>query len=427
MMSCIYNKNLVLPVINQHESLEEKNLNIIIISGQDSLKIKIRDPSEYTFNYSENIDLGNYELMRLKQNLDINFNEFKTNLLEMLAQLQKREMFLRCETSDQLCTMVFFNKSKIKSIIYLTVELHAANQKEVLDEMINSLQCVKDSNEKLQLQMTCMKKSIADKDKEIKHLNTIKYNMEKNFHGIINEVEELISTKAREVECLLLRRIKFVADRIIKILNNVNSLQHDTHLRINSTTSLLKNMERLKIENRENLTSIEHLREENNILQAAKLNLEKNLTSIRNVLTEREIMNRELQNKNEELQSDMEKATIVLAQKKSTVDELTKDLVQANQMLVNFNHHYDIKVKELENMQAHLINKNRQIEEERAKHFELQGQFENYKIKYNEEIQENMKRDLCMAQNKIEELEQALRKANKINALLSEKVNKITR
>lgn len=426
-MSCLYNKNLVLPVINQHESLEEKNLNIIIISGQDDLKIKIRDPSEYTFNYSENIDLGNYEVMRVKQSLDINFSEFKSNLLEMLAQLQKREMFLRCETTDQLCTMVFFNKSKIKSIVYLTVELHAASQKEVLDEMINNLQYFKDSNEKLQLQMSCMKKSIVDKDQDIKHLNNVKYNMEKKFYGIIKEVEEHINTKAREVECLLLRQIKSVADRIIKILNDVNRLQQDTHLRINSNINLLKTMECLKIENRDKLNSIERLQEENHILQTAKLNLEKNLTSLRNAFTEKEIINRELQSKNEELQSDMEKATIVLAQKKSTVDELTKDLVQANQMLVNFTHHYDLKVKELENIQAHLNHKNRQIEEDRARYFELQGQFENYKTKFNEEIQENMKGDLSMAHNKIEELEQALRKANKINALLSEKVNKMTR
>lgn len=52
----------------------------------------MRDPSEYTFNYNETIDLGDYEILRAKQNLDINFNEFKSNLLEMLQQVQKKEM-----------------------------------------------------------------------------------------------------------------------------------------------------------------------------------------------------------------------------------------------------------------------------------------------------------------------------------------------
>lgn len=43
----------------------------------------------------------------------------------------------------------------------------------------------------------------------------------------------------------------------------------------------------------------------------------------------------------------METMTISINQKKATIDELSKDLVQANQMLVNFNNHYDNKAKQV--------------------------------------------------------------------------------
>lgn len=55
-------------------------------------EIKIRDPAEYSFNFSTNIDLTDFEVIRNAQSLDINFNEFRSNLLEMLQQFQKEEM-----------------------------------------------------------------------------------------------------------------------------------------------------------------------------------------------------------------------------------------------------------------------------------------------------------------------------------------------
>lgn len=52
----------------------------------------MRDPFEYTFNYSESITPNKYDIMRVNQNLDINFAEFQSNLLEMLQQFETREL-----------------------------------------------------------------------------------------------------------------------------------------------------------------------------------------------------------------------------------------------------------------------------------------------------------------------------------------------
>lgn len=50
--------------------------------------------------------------------------------------------FLKCEVHDKKCTLVFYFKSKIKSIIYLTLDLMITNQREIYNEMINNLQRV---------------------------------------------------------------------------------------------------------------------------------------------------------------------------------------------------------------------------------------------------------------------------------------------
>ncbi|KAG5886180.1 hypothetical protein JTB14_036049 [Gonioctena quinquepunctata] len=90
--SCIYNKNHLLQITNSNGIAEEKNINITIVNCNETLQIKIRDPTEYNFNYTETIDLGDYEIIRAKQNLDINFSEFKSTVLDLLQQVQKREM-----------------------------------------------------------------------------------------------------------------------------------------------------------------------------------------------------------------------------------------------------------------------------------------------------------------------------------------------
>lgn len=55
--------------------------------------IKVRDASDFVFNYTANVDQRNFEVMRNEQCLDIDFREFKTNLLDMLQQVQHQEMY----------------------------------------------------------------------------------------------------------------------------------------------------------------------------------------------------------------------------------------------------------------------------------------------------------------------------------------------
>lgn len=95
--------------------------------------------------------------MRVNQNLDINFSEFKSNLLEMLQQFHNKELlgisynkifliivnffrFIKCEVYEDICSVIFYGRSKIKSLVFLTLDLNATSQKEILSELIVNLQ-----------------------------------------------------------------------------------------------------------------------------------------------------------------------------------------------------------------------------------------------------------------------------------------------
>ncbi|XP_072383242.1 uncharacterized protein [Diabrotica undecimpunctata] len=345
----------------------------------------------------------------------------------MLTQLQNKEMFLRCEMSGhQICTLVFFTKSKIKSIIYLTLDLHATSQEEIINELMSNLQCVKDLNERLQIQMNCMKRTVIDKENEVKELIYLKSEMERQFYNAIKDVEQKINTQSHEVQCFLLRKINILCQKFLKTLDAVNGLKTVSYLRSDSSAKLKRTMEQLRIDNNEKDVLIELLKQENHSLQNMKMNSEKNLNTLQQALIEKDNLIEELHTKNGELLADMEKASMVIAQKKVTIEELSKDVVQANQMLVNFNQKYDAKCQLLESLESQLKSKNHIIHEELSKNSELQREFDEYKAIFNQESYEQIKWNLATTQNKVDELEQNIRKVNRLNALLSNKVNQIT-
>lgn len=67
----------------------------------------------------------------------------------------------------------------------------------------------------------------------------------------------------------------------------------------------------------------------------------------------------------------------------------------------------------MEELQAALAAKEATVKEQKLRTSELLREFENYRTSFNSEEQEKLKHELLLASNKIEELESALRKANK--------------
>lgn len=52
-----------------------------------------------------------------------------------LSHLIWYSRFLKCQLLDNSCSLIFFTKSKIKDIVYLTLDLRMTDQKEIIAEM----------------------------------------------------------------------------------------------------------------------------------------------------------------------------------------------------------------------------------------------------------------------------------------------------
>ncbi|VEN57699.1 unnamed protein product [Callosobruchus maculatus] len=412
---CVYNKRYVLPIHYRNNNIEERFLNVTVSNVNDTVEIKIRDPAEYSFNYSDEIDVNKFEVMKNSQSLDINFDEFKYNLLDMLQQFDRKEMFLKCLVSAETCTLVFYGKSKIKSIVYLTVDLHMTNQKEIFEELIAALNNIQESNDRLKKQVSQLKKSTGEKDRQIQEMNSEILKLNTYFYTSFKQIEDTLNTHLRDITKKMQFKIDAYEQKLKKLLSAVNLVKKETFLKAESSNRLMKLVESLRSENSDHSGVIHGLKHENAQLKHAKCSLERNIEDLRHMLDQEKSSNVELQRKNDQFRSDLEKASVTIAQKKASLEELKNDLVQANQLLVNYNKHCDSLAKQLQEHQVSLEEKEKAI-------IELIREYEQYKLVYNEENHEKLNEEMIAANRKIEDLEQRLRKANKINTLLTEKV-----
>lgn len=60
-----------------------------------------------------------------------------------LFLIRIRFRLLKIEADEVRCKIIFYERSKIKSLIFLTLELVLTNQKEVIDEMSSNIHQLK--------------------------------------------------------------------------------------------------------------------------------------------------------------------------------------------------------------------------------------------------------------------------------------------
>lgn len=54
--------------------------------------------------------------------------------------IRKYFRYLKCEVSGDVCSLIFYGRSKIKSLVFLTLDLLVTDQKEILSELIGNMQ-----------------------------------------------------------------------------------------------------------------------------------------------------------------------------------------------------------------------------------------------------------------------------------------------
>ncbi|XP_050314600.1 structural maintenance of chromosomes protein 2-like isoform X2 [Anthonomus grandis grandis] len=361
--------------------------------------------------------------MRVNQCLDINYSEFKTNIVEMLYQFQKKELFLKCELSEKSCTLVFFTKSKIKSIVYLTLELKPTDHKEIISEMYLEINELQEVNNRLQKQLSTSRKLVQEKEADLKDLEVAKKAEVEQFCKSLEHIEKFFNSKSSSIYNHLIGKISIFNKQISGLQIKIKVLKEENNLKVDSSDRLIRTMENLRVENMESNQTINDLKKENSTLNILRVKLEKNVADLQKNLETLQIANRNMENKKTELEKDLEKLSIIVTQKDSKISELSKDLVQANNMLVQFNGHFDIKQQQVDELQDDLSKKEKFIIEQKCKMNQILQSFQDYKSKFNKENLDNMRRDLLSANKRIHDMEEEIKKLNKINALLSQKMS----
>lgn len=148
--------------------------------------MKIRDVNEYSFNFTDIIDWNKYEKIKSEQCLEISFDEFKQQIVELLKQSKLKQMLIRLEVEEGRCSIVFYEKSKIKSLIFLRLELNPTDQKEIIEEMSATLCQLTNTNRGLMKQLQESEKSSETKESDLKNMKAKQMIIEDNFRKVSN-------------------------------------------------------------------------------------------------------------------------------------------------------------------------------------------------------------------------------------------------
>lgn len=119
-----------------------------------------------------------------------------------------------------------------------------------------------------------------------------------------------------------------------------------------------------------------------------------------------------------ELNNDMQNATLIIAEKSKTNDEIARDLVQANQMIVNFNNRIDKMADENQALQEQLRMKDDIINEHKGTISKLRQEFEDYKDRVKMEEIVALKEELLMARKEVETVQKQNRELAKCMLVL---------
>lgn len=105
----IYNSTHCVDVLYSNGNYNQRNILFIIIKLENAVassvpilitkllidvfqKFKLRDTTEYSFNFTIIIDRLTFDRMKQEQMLDISFEEFQPQIIELLKQTSTKQM-----------------------------------------------------------------------------------------------------------------------------------------------------------------------------------------------------------------------------------------------------------------------------------------------------------------------------------------------
>ncbi|XP_044764057.1 chromosome partition protein Smc-like [Coccinella septempunctata] len=407
----------------------QKSLNIVVKKDDEGiLLIKLRDENNFLFNYTTVIHRNNFPIMKKEQSLDIDFDEFEKHLLEMLLLNLSKEMLMKCEvnSSRSKCRVIFYEKSKIKNLILLSIEMAITSQKDLFEEMETNMKTLQDTNRGLSKQIVDLSKKLTLKDNEITESRVYIGELERKFRQDMQSVNKVFFYCLRQCESLLTEKVSEVSGKIVKVISDIKIVKNENYSKSESSSRLLKRMEKMRLDNLDNLSLIDRLKMDCMNLEKVNKNLESEIFHMTKTNQENENKIKELENQIMEYIRDLENSAIAIAKKTEQYTELKEDMEQANQVIRNYNKHYDSKAQEVEELMEVIKSKDELIKEQIFQNNQLFKEFHEYKVKFNDEETERMMVELTQAQDKIKTLEKEKREMVKLNGLLTKKISSST-
>lgn len=114
----------------------------------------------------------------------------------------------------------------------------------------------------------------------------------------LKHIEDFFDLKLKETENLLTCRIVTTQQKLLRLLKNVDGIKKELSLKTQSSSQLVKLVEKLKLDLADTETTLNQMRIENTNLHKGKMCYENNMEEIQKTLADVESHNLELQKKN---------------------------------------------------------------------------------------------------------------------------------
>ncbi|KAK4878025.1 hypothetical protein RN001_010531 [Aquatica leii] len=419
----IYNNQHIIDIFNLNRSVTPKNISILITNQTNAIKIKLRDAVEYGFNYTALIDWAKFEFIRNEQCLDITYEEFQPQIIDLLNQTSLKQMQMRLDVTDTKCKLIFYEKSRLKSLIFLTIDLELTNQKEVIEELSDSIYQLQNFNKSLTTQLSTTKNQLFETESMLKTAVNKSSMIEKQFYKDLELILQTFLLRINATEVNISTELEKLTKRHQKLLGNLEVVKNDSRLKNESGARLLLNVQNLRIENEKQQRVINELKTEMDALKVGKTKIEEICEQLKIDSAAKEASLETLQKQMNELRRDMQDATLIIAQKTKTNDEIGKDLMEANRLLVNFNTQYDVLSNEIEELKERISCKDEVIKEQAVELDKLKRDYRNLCETNNSDEVNTVRLELNSSRQRIEELEKQYRDVVKVNGLLTKKLS----
>lgn len=68
------------------------------------------------------------------------------------------------EQNTETCRMIFYEKSRIKCLIFLIIDLNLTDQKDIIIEMVTNIRLLKETNHNINSELNTTKNALGEKE-----------------------------------------------------------------------------------------------------------------------------------------------------------------------------------------------------------------------------------------------------------------------